>query len=216
MFKLLYVTVMSVMIVLFTGCTPMVNKYRVSIDAITAPETSLQPATYVIKALGNEQESNDLHFQRQSQQLVRLLNQKGYQPATHANLAEQIIYFNYGLEKVQEERRIYQEPEVSVGISWGFPYGYYHRRYHPFWHDVGYTSYRTYERHYVLYDRYITIVAKDQLNKELWRVDVSSIGESNNLRKIIPMLINASDPYIGTNTQEPIELTIKEKRENKE
>ena len=215
MFKLLYITTVSIAIVLFSGCSPMVNKYHVSIDAITAPKTSLQPETYVIKPLGDEQNSSDLRFQRYTQHLEKMLNQKGYKLATHANLAEQIIYFSYGLEKVQEERHIYQEPEVSVGISWGFPYGYY-RWHHPFWHDVGYTSYRTYERRYILYNRYITIVAKDQHNKELWRVDTSSIGKSNNLRKIIPLLIDASEPYIGTDTQGAIELTIKEKIENKE
>lgn len=211
MSKILSSLVIGLWMILITGCTPMVNKYRVTVDAIAAPEGTTQPSSYVIQPLDGSTQSSDLHFQRQSQHLIKLLNRQGYTQATHAHLAESLVYFDYGLEKVQEERRIYREPEVSFGISWGFPYGYYHRRYHPFWHDVGYTTYRTYERRHVLYNRYILIIAKDQLGKELWRVDVSSVGESNNLAKIVPLLIDASAPYLGTDTQEPIQLSIAEK-----
>lgn len=210
-----FLTLLGLLIV-YTGCTPAINQYHVSVDAMTYTHADIVPTTYTIKALGKNTDENSLPFQRQKQHLVEVLNAKGYTPSSHPNLAEQIIYFDYGIEKAQEERRVYHEPDVHFGVSWGYPYGYYRPYYHPFWYNAGYTSYRTYERHYILYNRYVVISAKDQTEKELWRVEVSSVGESDNLNRIIPLLIEASAPYIGTNTQEPIRLSIAEKNEEKE
>ena len=208
--KLIYTILISSILLISTGCTPVISKYRVTIDAITAPNSSIKPSSYAIKALGEETDKDSLKFQQQSQHLVKLLNAKGYTQNSHESLAEQIIYFDYGIEKIKEETRTYSEPDVSFGVSWGYPFGYYHSRYHPFWQEVGFSSYRTYRKTYRLFNRYIVILAKEQTGKELWRVDVSSIGESDNLKKIIPLLIEASEPYIGTNTDKPIHLVIEE------
>ncbi|MCH9741098.1 MAG: hypothetical protein K0U38_09740 [Epsilonproteobacteria bacterium] len=199
-----------------TGCTPIVNKYRVNVDAITHNNANIQPSSYSIKALGSETDANGLRFQRHAQHLAKILNEKGYSPASYETLAEQQIYFDYGIDKIKEEHRTYREPEVTFGVSWGFPYGYYHHRYHPFWHDVGYTTYRTYEKTYRVFNRYIVILSKNQAGQELWRVDVSSAGESAGLEKIVPLLLDAAKPYIGTNTAEPIKLVIEENRDKKE
>jgi len=210
------IILISLILIITTACTPIVNKYKVTIDAITTPNGSIKPSSYTIKALGSDTDINSLLFQRQSQYLVKLLNKKGYTQSSHESLAEQIIYFDYGIEKIKEETKTYTEPNVSFGVSWGYPFGYYHSRYHPFWNEVGFSSYRTYHKTYKLFNRYIVILSKDQTGKELWRVDVSSIGKSDNLKRIIPILINASEPYIGKNTEKPVHLVIEEdKKENK-
>jgi len=196
-----------------TGCSRTINQYHVKIDAITHTGERIAPSSYTIKPLGEDTDPNDLYFQRQSQHLAKTLNALGYTPVSYENLAEQIIYFDYGIEKIKDEIVTYQEPTISVGMGWGFPY---HRYYSPFWNDVRYTSYRTYQKHYQLFNRYIVILSKDQLGKELWRIDTSSVGSSENLRKIIPLLIDTSKPYIGSNHDEVIRLSIKEKVENQE
>jgi hypothetical protein len=141
------------------------------------------------------------------------LHQKGYLQSTSSELAKQTIYFDYGLEKVNEETETYSEPDISFNIGWGYPYyGGYH---HPFYRNYYGAGYTTYRKTHIYYNRYITLLAKDQFNQELWRVDVSSVGESKNLRKIIPILIEAAAPYLGTNTTEPIQLVIKEKPKKK-
>lgn len=216
--KLIILSFLAIILFITTGCSPMINKYRVSVDAITHSNQNIAPTTYTIKALGEETDENSLEFQRQSQHLSKILNQQGYQLVNHPNLAQQTIYFDYGLEKIKEQTRTYSEPDVSFGISWGFPYGYYNHRYRPYWNNYGYTSYRTYRKTYRLFNRYIVILSKEQTGKELWRVDVSTVGESGNLRKIVPILLRASIPYIGTNTKEPIELILdeQENRDKKE
>ena len=195
-----------------TGCT-IIPKYRVTVDAITAPNTTIKPSTYELKALDKNIESSSLRFQQYASTLVKILHEKGYLKATKKQTAQQIIYFDYGLDKLKEERRSYVEPNIRFGFGFGYPYGsfrYYDHFYPPIYYGNRYhTSTHTY------YNRYVTILAKDQFSKELWRVDVSSVGESKNIRKIIPLLIEASKSYLGTTTKEPIELVIKEKKERK-
>jgi hypothetical protein len=198
-----------------SGCSPITNKYRVNIDAITAPNLKVSPTSFTIKALGKNTDTNSLLFQEQSSYLVKLLLSKGYTQASSSLEAKQIIYFDYGIDKLLEEVETYNEPEVMVGVSVGAPYGFYRRRhYNPFWGNWGY--YRSYSKRYNYYNRYLTLLAKNQLGRELWRIDVSSIGESKNLKKIVPILLEASVPYIGKNTKEPVKVIIKEKTAKEE
>ena len=192
-----------------TGCS-VTPKYRVTIDAITADKAPISPTSYAIKALDKNKSSESLIFKRHSAKLAEVLEQKGYTPATAE--AKQTIYFDYGLEKLNEATETYSEPNISIHVGYGYGYGgYYDPFYDPFYGGgIFGGGYRTYSQTHSYYNRYITLLAKDQFNKELWRVDVSSVGESKNLRKIIPLLIEASAPYIGTNTDEPIKLVIKD------
>ena len=199
-----------------TACSPMTAKYRVTVDAITAPNLSVAPTTYTVKALGTNTDANSLTFQQQARHLTKMLNAKGYTMATYPSIAAQVIYFDYGIEKVKEASRIYSQPDVTFGISWGYPYGYYGRYHHPFYPDFWYGGYTTYRQTTTYYNRYITLLAKEQTGKELWRVDVSSVGESKNLKKIVPMLLEAAEAYIGTNTDEPVKLIMKENLDKKE
>ena len=205
--KVIYRAITISALILFTGCTPIVNKYRVSVDAITNPNENLAPTSYQIKALGKNTDENGLEFQWHTAQLINILNEKGYRPSKAGHLAEQTIYFDYGIDKVKEETQTYNQPNIS--------FGFYHNYYHPFWSDFTYSSYRTYQETYMLYNRYIEILAKNQAGKELWRVDVSSVGESKNLKHIVPILLEASKEYIGKNTERPVNLVLKEKREKK-
>jgi len=213
MHKILLSLLILMTFIFSTGCSRMSSKYRVTIDAITAPNLKVAPSSFRIEALGKDTDKNSLLFQEQSNYLVELLLLKGYVQPLSSDV-EQIIYFDYGIEKVLEEVEIYNEPEVSVGVSIGSPYGFYGRHYSPFWSNWGY--YQTYRKKYNYYNRYVTLLAKNQTGKELWRIDVSSIGESKNLKKIVPILLEASFPYIGKNTKEPIKIVIKEKKAKEE
>jgi len=204
---------MAIIVFITTGCSPITPKYRVTIDAITAPNIPVVASSYVIDALGKETDVNGLRFQEQAKVLTQLLNIKGYTKSSNGS-PDQTIYFDYGIEKIKETES-YSEPSITFSTSWGYPYGYYGRHYHPY-NNFWYGGERTYRQTYTYYNRYVTIISKSSGNKELWRVDVSSIGESKNLRKIIPLLIKASEPFIGKNTEEPVKLVIKGKIDKKE
>jgi len=199
---------------LFMGCTQVVDKYKVTIDAVANPEVRVKPSTYVIKPM--RENIDELKFQRESEKLSVILNKKGYKKVKYENLAEQIIYFDYGIEIVKEETEFYTEPDISWGLSWGYPFRHRGFFYSPFWTDIRYGTYRTYEKRHRLFKRYIVILSKDQTGKELWRVDVYSIGEFDNLEEIIPILLKASEPYIGKSIDKPINITISEDLKDKE
>ena len=212
--KIIFSTLTLVMVLFSTGCSPIGSKYRITVDAITAPNLEVTPSSFMIEALGKNTDKNSLRFQEQSNHLIKLLLSKGYTQLNSSSEVKQVIYFDYGIEKLLDEVETYNEPEVTVGVSVGQPYGFYSHQYSPFWGNWGY--YRSYRKKYSYYNRYITLLAKTQTGKELWRVDVSSIGESKNLKKIVPILLEASSPYIGKNTKEPVNVIIKEKRVKEE
>jgi len=208
--KLLLTTLSLLTLIFTTGCS-VTPKYRVTVDAITAPNITLKTkTTYNLESLSKNK--NSLEFQRFSSKLSAILQEEGLLQAYDKNSAQQTIYFDYGIEKINEESRTYIEPNLSVHVGWGYPFygGYYRRHYYPYWSGIYRESYTTYRKNYIYYNRYITLLAKDSFSRELWRVDVSSIGESKNLKKIIPILIEATEPYLGTNTKEPIKLIIKD------
>ena len=196
-----------------TGCSPITPKYRVTVDALSANSIPVTPSSYTLKALGKDTDVNNLKFQNQAQELMQLLAQKGYTQADDSYSAKQVIYFDYGIEKVKEEMQSYTEPDISYGMG----YGYYSPYYSPFYGSgFGYSGYTTYHEKHIYYNRYITLLAKEQTGKEWWRVDVASVGESSNLKQIVPALIESARDFIGTTTKETIRLVIKEKSDKEE
>lgn len=195
---------------IFSGCSPMVNKYHITIETITAPNLKVTPTTYTIKALGKDTDENSLKFQYHADILKKLLRKEKYRSVESITKAKEIIYFDYGIEKELEKEEQYREPDVGFGISIG---NSYRHGYSPFWSEFGYSHYRSYRKRTIYYNRYITLLAKDKLEKELWRVDVSTIGESKNLKVIVPILIESAIPYIGKNSNEPIKIVKRDKKE---
>ena len=217
MHKILISFLSIFIIFLSTGCSPVSSKYRVMVDAITAPSLTTIPKNYTIQALKEETNINSLEFLLYKEKLNNQLQQSGYNLVDNPVEDAQIIYFDYGIEKELETTQTYSEPDITFGVSVGYPYNYYQRGYHPFWNDYRYRqNYTTYQKNYIYYNRYITLLAKEPTGKELWRVDVSSIGESKNLKKIIPLLIESATPYMGRNTQQPIKIIVKEKATKEE
>jgi len=202
-----------------TGCSPITPKYTVTIDAITISNASLSPESYTLQA--KDSKSNDLRSKRYLPYLDTILQEQGYSKASNGSLAKQTIYLDYGIEKGDEATETYMEPNIHIGFGYnsGFnhPFGGYFGNYnHPFFNNYYDAGYRTYQRTYIMYNRYVHIVAKDQASKELWRVDVTSEGQSKNLRKIIPLLIQSAKPFLGTTTALPVELVVEGAKSKKE
>lgn len=210
---ILTITLFSLLVT--TGCVNSSPKYHVSIDAITVNNATLAPTTYKLES------KNDLLAQRYLSSLDKILQEQGYHKADATNTPNQIISFEYGIEKLKEESRTYVEPNIQIGFGYahGFgqdPFSGYYRGYHPFYNNYYAGGYNTYHRTYAYYNRHLTILAKDQFAKELWRVDVSSVGASKNLRKILPLLIESAKPFLGTTTEVPVELTVEAHNDKRE
>ena len=196
-----------------TACS-VTPKYNVTVDAIARPNLTETASVkrIQIKPLKQGVNSEGLIFQKHKRNLLELLQTQGYRATQTA--PDEIIYLEYGIDVISQQRDTYIEPNIQLGLSFGYPSGLYGHRYHPFWNDLNY--YRSYERSYTLYNRHVTLLSKTPLGRELWRVDVSSMGESKNLKKIIPLLLESALPYIGKNTDEPIKIIVREKSSKKE
>jgi len=187
MIKTIFLFFTPITLFLIVGCSPIINKYKVSIDAIKASDLRIIPKKYTLKALGENTDKESLDFQEQLLFLEQLLQKQGYQKVENQTLAQQIIFFDYGIEQLI----ISNEPEVSIEL------------------------YRSYKNRYAYYNRYATLLAKAPSGKELWRIDLSSKGSSKNLKKIVPLLLEASIPYVGKNTEKAVKVVIKEKKSKK-
>jgi len=193
----------------FIGCSKSVNRYKVRVDAV-ALSSKIPPSTFYIEPLDSN--VDELKFRRHSMRLAKILIDKGYIQTDRKELAEQIIYFGYGIKEIEKRTEIVESPDVSFGFSWGIGHPFHRSRFysHIFWDDLGYRRYRAYSKVYRLYNRYITIISKDRNGKELWRVDVESIGESNDIDSIVPILLKVVPDYIGKSLDKPIVMDIDE------
>jgi len=196
-------TIFFLAILLFVGCSSK-EAYKMSVSAITLP--SYHPTgvkSYTIKPMNESLDS--LYFARYSQLLDVALSSLGYEKVFSSSLAKESIYMDYGVHESQKIVR----PNINWGFTLGYPWGYRH----PFYGNIGYDFYH--QNYTTLYNRYLSLLAKDASGKELWRVDVSSYGESNKIGEILPKLIEGAKPYIGKDLKEPIKVVIKEKDETK-
>ena len=196
-----------------TACS-VTPKYNVTVDAIATPNltktTSMKSVQ--VKPLTAGVNPEGLIFQKHKRKLLELLQTQGYRATQTA--PDEIIYLDYGIDLASQQTDTYIEPDIQLGFSFGYPSGFYGHRYYPFWNDFNY--YRSYQRSYNIYNRHLSLLSKTPLGRELWRVDVSSMGQSNNLKKIIPLLLESALPYIGKNTDEPIKIIVREKSSKKE
>ena len=63
----------------------------------------------------------------------------------------------------------------------------------------------------MLLDAYdLDIYRKEKKLKEVWRTTVTSSGSSGDLRRVFPILVAASKPYIGSNTENKIKVVLYE------
>lgn len=195
------------MILALSGCSLLGSKYQVTVNSKVQHQ---MPVAKIYRIHSKDSLGVEV--------LDKVLKAKGYKKVQEGTEATVMITLNYGIEKDHEKKEIYVDPELSM-------MGYKHQepyegvRYDPFY--GGYTHYdndfykgtfRSYSTTYVYYDRFVNLVARDKSGRELWRVDVSSIGESQELTKIVPLLIKATEPYIGTTTQTSVKFEIHESK----
>ena len=49
--------------------------------------------------------------------------------------------------------------------------------------------------------------------KQIWRMGISSIGSSEDLRRIFPVMIGASSKFLGENTRMKLDIELREDSE---
>lgn len=196
---------------LLSGC---VNSTEVKIDSLAKPKAE-EAISYKIHNT-NPQISGDSLRNKEAVGFVRTaLSGKGMYETTDASRADLVLDVDYGVGPPQLRRETVSEPvyitlpgevrteRVQVGTD---------RNGNPIYQTVTYqdpprtelAGYRDYVITTVVYEKFLRMSAKENKpgqegrpSTEVWTVDVTSEGQSKDIRKTLPILAAASIDYVG-------------------
>jgi len=232
------VVIISIYILfLLSGCS-IGPKISVNVDSIG----SIQHKTKYILLSGSKNISTtDLEFKEYANYIDKALQKKGFIKTNPKN-ANVAIFLRYGISKPQKHMKSYSIPIYGqTGISSATTYGtsningtlhtygntgYYQGNIYSnsttyYTPKYGIKGYQNGVKEYILFTRYYELSAVDfdyykktKKNKQLWKITVTSTGPSGDLRRVFPLLVAASEKYIGLNTGRKINVIISENDKN--
>ena len=217
------------LIILLSGCSTLSNigkvRFGVAVDSFASGEASSKK-TYMLLPGNQGITEADLEFQEYGAYLKRVMEAKGYIYTTSKEDADLVVYLAYGIGDPETYQYAYSLPE------WGHT-GYLssrtyvaqtgddgektYRSYTTFTPTYGFRGYSTYLDTETAYRRFAVITAydyeqfkKDKKEVQLWKTTIASMGTSDDLRRIFPVLMAASETYLATDTGHKVYLTIYE------
>ncbi len=201
-------------VIALTGCaiTPGPMEVRSDVDALAMPEAQNRRQFVILP--GNKDTSEyDLQFMEFKNHVEKALLKRGFIKAPSLQAGDVVLFLSYGVGEPQVHQYAY---DVPVWSGYGY-YPYYGRRY-GFYPRMGmYGGYARRMESYTLYRRHLMLEAYDMtayLNKEtprqLWKVSVQSLGQSNDLRLTLPFMVTAMQPYVATNSGRIVTVDVDE------
>ncbi|UTM57068.1 hypothetical protein L4174_014910 [Photobacterium sp. CCB-ST2H9] len=209
-----------------SGCSTLGQPtFNVVVDSLTSG-TAQHQKTYVLLPGNAGVSVNDLQFREYSTYLVRVLQAKGYVAATTPESAEQAIFLSYGIGEPQTQHYSYQLPTWGqTGVAFANSY----KTTSTFGSmtsqtgttmntpSYGITGYQTYTASETTFLKYVQIegVAFDKNSRSetpvpLWKTTATSSDASDDLRRVFPVLVAASAPYLAANTGQKVHVALTE------
>ncbi|SHO54430.1 hypothetical protein VQ7734_00144 [Vibrio quintilis] len=214
-----------VLALLINGCAHIGPSYGVYVDSITAPGSDSK-TKYILLPNNKDTSSDDLQYLEYKPYLVRALKSNGYREVNSIDDADIAVFVGYGIGDPQTEQHTYSVPTWGqTGVSSSRTYGTFNSYgntssysgttiYTP---TYGITGSETKIRTKTTYFRFISLVAydvneykKSKKMKQVWKTDITSSGSSGDLRRAFPVLVAASEPYIGKDTNKKVHIKIRE------
>jgi hypothetical protein len=189
-----------VVTLLLAGCaTPRLG---VDVDSIAAPSAPATGSFVVVPAAGGG-DGDDLLFREFARLTTAALVERGFGPATSATEADLAIELAYGVGDPQQEFREVLEP----GWPGRHVYDPWYRR--PYWpgpfHDRRVESFTT-------YGRFVAVAAHESRGGEkgaqVWRTTAFSRGTGQDLRRLVPLMLAAAQPYFGRDTGGAVDVSV--------
>jgi hypothetical protein len=211
------------------GCASLSNfgrpRFNISVDSLAASGAASKK-TYLLLPGNQGVTAADLQFKEYAEYLKRVLNKKGYVYTESKDEANLAIYLAYGMGDPETHQYSYDLP------IWGRT-GYYassthvaeavvdgqtrYRTYTSYTPTYGLIGYNTHIDSVTNYTRFAVITAydydqfkKDETEAQLWKTTINSTGSSDDLRRIFPVLMTASIPYLATDTGNKVYLSMYE------
>ena len=218
--SLLILFCVAIGLLLMSGCA---SRITVNVNAITNEAIKSAGNHYILTNAAGEVDEKDLYFQEFSRYFQSALKQQGYTRVSNKKDADFEIRFKYGLSDGRTGISTYSWPIYdTVGgdtititekttDSSGNPTTTTRTIRVPARVERVGTSIES--RSYTLFNRTASLQAR-LLNKDgkpgevLWMVSISSVGDSNDLRAIMPYLVVASEDFIGKNTGQQREVVL--------
>jgi len=195
-------------------------KYHVKVDSFG--KGPMSDMTYTL--LPSSPDILGLEYEEYSKYIHLALEEKGYINVDNQDNSKMVIFLNYGISDPSTYETTSSIPQWGqTGVSSSYTtgsinsyggYGSYSgtTSYTPSYGITGYTPVTS--RH-TEYTRYLKLTAVDSNlwknnneSQELWKTSVISTGSSGDLRNVMPYMIVASKPHIGTNTGQQLKIIV--------
>ena len=217
-------TALATLSLLVGGCA---NSYQVKVDSLAKPKAD-ESVSYKIVNKNPSVTEDSLRYKEAAAYVRTALSGKGLYEAPEADKADLVVYLDYGVGPPQSHREAVSEPvylqvpgqirtqRVQVGTDrTGNPvYQTMTVQDPPTTELAGYREYyitvTTYEKYLRLNARENATPAEGRPQQEVWTVDVTSEGESRDIRKALPVLAAASIEFVGKDSKGQKTIRIKD------
>ncbi len=206
------------------GCT---NSYTVKIDSVAKPKAE-ESVSYKIINKNPATSEDSLRYKEAASHVRTALSGKGLYEAPDPEKADLIVALDYGVGPPQSRLEAVSEPvymqlpgqlrteRMQVGTD---------RNGNPVYQTVTvqdpprteFVGYREYMVTVTTYEKFLRLnaaenkpAAEGRPPTEIWMVDITSEGESRDLRKALPILAAASIDYVGVDSKGQKTVRIKD------
>jgi hypothetical protein len=211
-------------VLLFAGCA---TTHQVKVDSLAKPNAE-KAISYEIKNRNPLVADDSLRYKEASGMVKTALSGKGMYEAPPNTKPDLVVDLDYGVGPPQMKRETVSEPvyitvpgqirteRVQVGTdSQGRPIYQTVTVQDP--PTTEFAGFREYIVTVVVYEKYLKLAARENKEttegrpaQEVWTVDVTSEGESRDIRKNLPVLVAATIDYIGKDSQGQKTIRIKD------
>jgi hypothetical protein len=207
---------------ILSGCAT-----TVTVDSLAKPDAE-KAISYKIENKNPLVSEDSLRYKEAAGFVKTALSGKGMYEAPPNTKADVVVNLDYGINPPEVRREMVSEPvymeipgeirreRVQTGTD---PQG------RPIFQTIvvqdppttQLAGYREYEMQTIVYEKYLRLTAvstepqaEGRPPSEVWTVDVTSEGESRDLRKNLPLLVAASIEYIGKDSEGQKTIKIKD------
>ena len=197
------------------GCA---SGYDVKVDSLAKPKAE-EAISYQIHNQNPQTGDDSLRYKEAANYVRTALSGKGMYEAPDAEKADLVIDIDYGIGPPQTRMETVSEPiyrvipgrvsvqTVQVGTD---------RNGNPIYQTITvqepptteFAGYREYQIQTTVYEKYLKMnarankpAAEGKPPEEIWTLDITSEGESHDVRKTLPILAAASIDYIGKDSR---------------
>ena len=216
-------------LIILSGCSLLSGigkvRFNVAVDSF-ASATASSNKTYLLLPGNQGITEADLEFQEYAAYFKRVMAAKGYVYTDLKEEADLAVYLAYGIGDPETFQYAYTLPE------WGHT-GYLtsrtyvtqtdnngektYKAYTTYTPTYGFRGYSTYLDTETAYRRFAVVTAydyeqfkKDEKEVQLWKTTITSMGASDDLRRVFPVLMAASEPYLATDTGHKVYVSLYE------